>query len=428
MHSMVDGRLAAAVAATPASRLLPQRSQARAELLIGEAEVLDALELGGDSWLAIVEFGDRRIVCPGTIKGNEFNRQPEVASRLRAGDFGAFRVELPGGALGARTVKAIDVDQTNDSVICDGVVIKWQLDAAPSPAARALRAVADASVTPPVRALVEWTDSSGQVCTLATAAEFLEGAEDGWTWAVDVVRAHARGEVVDAIGPFAQLGEMTARMHVALAGLGVEKLDAAACSALADSASAALDEAVSVTGGDEGRRLRGRSTFLHQRIAGLRAISTTPVMAIHGDLHVGQVLRSPDGALSIIDFDGNPLLTPAERMLPAPPARDVAGMLASIDHVARVVNFRTDRLDPRPALVWIAHAQEAFLASYQQTLNAAGRRELLDDRLLAPFLIEQECREYIYAAKHLPHWVYVPDAVISEYPVDGVDSSESDAN
>jgi maltokinase len=52
----------------------------------------------------------------------------------------------------------------------------------------------------------------------------------------------------------------------------------------------------------------------------------------------------------------------------------------------------------------------------------------LDERLLAPFLIEQECREYIYAAKHLPHWVYVPDAVISEYPVDGVDSSESDAN
>jgi maltokinase len=97
-------------------------------------------------------------------------------------------------------------------------------------------------------------------------------------------------------------------------------------------------------------------------------------------------------------------------------------MLASIDHVARVVNYRTPGLDPRPALIWIAHAQEAFLASYQQVLAAHGLRNILDDRLIAPFMMQQEMREYIYSARHLPHWRYVPDAVIaSEFP-----SSRSD--
>ena len=88
-------------------------------------------------------------------------------------------------------------------------------------------------------------------------------------------------------------------------------------------------------------------------------------------------------------------------------------MLASIDHVARVVNHRTPGLDPRPALVWIPHAQDAFLAAYQGGLAEAGVRDLLDDRLLMPMMIDQECREYMYAARPLPHWRYVPDAVIT---------------
>lgn len=409
--------LAAAIAATAPADLLPNRSQARASELAQQAELVDALALGDVTWVALVRVGERVLVCPGRIEHGMFVRRPEVAAALIAGEFGAFRVDLPHGVLTAGSVRTIDVDQSNDSVICDDAVIKWQLDAQPSPAPRALRAVADAAVTPRVRALVEWTDDAGRACTLATAADYLEAAEDGWTWAVELVRAHARGESVDAIEPFAHLGAMTARMHIALAALGVAQWGEAECAVQAAHAEAALNEAVALTGGDEGERLRSRLPVLRERIATLANITTTPVIAIHGDLHVGQVLRTRDGEMSIIDFDGNPLLAPAQRMEAAPAARDVAGMLASIDHVARVVNFRTENLDPRPALIWIAHAQDAYLAEYQQTLTAAGVRELLDDRLIAPFLIEQECREYIYAAKHLPHWVYVPDAVISAIPI-----------
>jgi maltokinase len=122
------------------------------------------------------------------------------------------------------------------------------------------------------------------------------------------------------------------------------------------------------------------------------------------------------------------VLTPAERMQRQPAARDVAGMLASIDHVARVVNYRTEGLDPRPAVIWIAHAQDAFLAAYQSALAAAGQRALLDDRLLRPLMLDQECREFVYSARHLPHWRYVPDAVLTDmFPGDDAVSKEGEA-
>jgi maltokinase len=149
---------------------------------------------------------------------------------------------------------------------------------------------------------------------------------------------------------------------------------------------------------------------------GLAEIDSTPVIDIHGDFHIGQVLRVPDDdsfRYAFVDFDGNPVLSPEERMKRQPAARDVAGMLASIDHVARVVNYRTEGLDPRPAAIWIPHAQDAYLAAYQSTLSSSGQRSLLDDRLLDPLMLDQECREFVYSARHLPHWRYVPDAVLT---------------
>ena len=391
--------------------LLPHRSQARAADAVGEPLLVDALALGDGCAVCIVVIGERRVVVPARVVDGWLMRDPGVAALLRAGEFGAFHVDVMGTLPSA--VRTIDVDQSNDSVILgDAVVVKWQVDLAPSPAPSRLRALAGTGITPEPRAIVEWVDGEGRMCTVLTAAVNLPGAEDGWTWAVDLARAHARGQEVDAIGPFADLGALIARMHVVLAGDGVGEWTAAQCAELVASMHADLDEAIAVMDGEEGARLRARRGGLARIIDRARDVDSTPVIAIHGDLHIGQVLRSGQ-SLSIIDFDGNPLSSAEVRGAPAPAARDVAGMLASIDHVARVVNHRTENLDPRPALVWIAHAQDAFLASYQATLSEAGLRHLLDDRLLAPMMIDQECREYIYSARHLPHWRYVPDAVIT---------------
>ena len=70
-------------------------------------------------------------------------------------------------------------------------------------------------------------------------------------------------------------------------------------------------------------------------LAGLADAAGATVLPVHGDLHVGQVLRGPDG-YAVVDFDGNPTRSPALRAEDAPAACDVAGMLISLENVSHV--------------------------------------------------------------------------------------------
>ena len=118
---------------------------------------------------------------------------------------------------------------------------------------------------------------------------------------------------------------------------------------------------------------------------------------------------------SVIDFDGNPTQDERERLRRQPAARDVAGMLASWDHVGRVVLHRTEGLDEaavaaRPALD--RPRPGGVPRDVPQVLATAGRSSLLDESLLLAMQVQQECREYVYADRYLPHWRYVPDAAL----------------
>jgi maltokinase len=418
-----------ALEATPPASLLPDRSQARAASLVGDVTVLDVLDLGPDAFghpaaVAVVRVDSRDLIAPGFLDSGEFRRDPSVASLLRAGAHGAFEVELMGDGIPAGGATGLDVDQSNDSVLLGDVMVKWQLDAAPSPAPDRLRALTGSDTVPAVRAIVTWRRADGTRCAILTAADALPDASDGWTWAVELVRSHARGEEVDAITPFARIGTMAGRMHVALASAGVSTWDAADIARVQSGCLANLAEATNAVGGAEGDRLRARHSRLREVFDGLQSINTTPVIDIHGDLHIGQVLSSPlpDGGtrLAFVDFDGSPVLPPEERSARQPAARDVAGMLASIDHVARVVNHRTPGLDPEPARAWIPIAQGAFIDAYQAVLSDAGLSKLLDERLLEAMVVDQELREYLYAVRFLPHWTYVPDAVLTDLFPDDV--------
>jgi maltokinase len=172
-----------------------------------------------------------------------------------------------------------------------------------------------------------------------------------------------------------------------------------------------LDEAVDGVDWAEGERLRTREPRMRSVLGQLSSVPQALTIPVHGDLHVGQVLRWA-GGLAVGDFDGNPVLPVSERLAPQPPARDVAGMLQSIDHVGRVVNHRVAAADAAKVSMWIGRAQTEFLDSYLATLASAGREELFDERLLLPLQVEQECREFLYAVRHLPRWRYVPDQAL----------------
>jgi maltokinase len=147
----------------------------------------------------------------------------------------------------------------------------------------------------------------------------------------------------------------------------------------------------------------------------LADVEGTPLIDVHGDLHVGQVLRYGDPpSYAITDFDGNPVLPPRERAARQPAALDAAGMMASLDHVGRVVVKRTEGVDVDVVRTWITASQSAYLAAYRGVLTDAVMIDLLDERLLRPLRVHQECKEFLYAVRHLPHWRYVPDAALAD--------------
>jgi maltokinase len=181
-------------------------------------------------------------------------------------------------------------------------------------------------------------------------------------------------------------------------------------------ASAQLTEALRLTGGEEGARLRERAERIAATLEAFDELGTTPTMRIHGDLHVGQVLRWT-GGFAVIDLDGNPVSPPAERLAPASPVRDVASMLRAIDHVGRVVQRRRPGAPAAPIERWIELGRAAFLDAYLAELSMRGRASSFDDRLLAGFEAAGECHEFVYAARFLPAWRGVPDlALQSMFP------------
>ncbi|MET0675792.1 MAG: alpha-amylase, partial [Bradyrhizobium sp.] len=139
---------------------------------------------------------------------------------------------------------------------------------------------------------------------------------------------------------------------------------------------------------------------------------------LHGDLHLGQMLIVKDD-IFIIDFEGEPRRTILERRRKAPAARDVAGLIRSIDYSAtaayeRALKFFPDEHHNRLAVAlaeWRDRATDAFLASYHEATE--GQRFWPTDhdaaaQILNFFLVEKAFYEVEYELAHRPDWLRVP--------------------
>ncbi|WP_285704443.1 hypothetical protein [Microtetraspora sp. NBRC 16547] len=332
----------------------------------------------------------------------------------------AFR-SLPTPPPGER---AITVDQTNHSVIAgESVVVKWfpRPSRAPHPAPDLLAHLSGFSRTATPYAAVYWEDA---LVALVTA--YLPEARDGWEWCVDEAEA---GRTAFA----AELGGLAAELHLAMAtsspvfpdpvrlspavqapeaGHDPARDAAGGAGAWAERAEEALRDALSLTDGEDGAWLASRAGELRRELAPLATAGPTPLIRIHGDLHVGQILQWRDG-YAVVDFDGNPTVSSAAPGGGAfqPAARDLAQLTTSVDHVGQVAILRRNA-DPGRIAEWVAAARAALVSAYVTGLADAGRADLLDRSLIRPFEIEQECRELIYAARHLPRWRYAPMGVL----------------
>jgi maltokinase len=262
--------------------------------------------------------------------------------------------------------------------------------------------------SPRVPAPAAWmvADLGDEPYVLGVLQPFVQGAADGWELAL---RRLAKGE--DFTAGARELGRATAEVHTALAAaLPTATLGHSQIEALVSGMIERLEDAVQAV-----PTLRPYWAGLHSAYEALGDLAaegrTWTAQRIHGDLHLGQCLRSPSGQWWLIDFEGEPAKPLAERRMPQPTERDIAGMLRSFDYAAQST-------DP-PAPGWARACRAAYCTGYA---DVTGRDPRTDPVLLRAYETDKAVYEVVYEARHRPDWLPVPLSAIRRLAApDGTD-------
>jgi maltokinase len=344
-----------------------------------------------------------RMVAGADLAGLHFTVESHAAALLVGVDLGAAR------PLGA--------EQSNTSVVIDGRLILKVfrlLVAGVNPELELTEALTrhgfDAVAQP-----VGWVEHAGErpadPVTLAILQPFYAGSAEGWALAVERSTAWHDGDDGAGFGAEAYgLGQVTGRLHAALAtALPTARPGPAEAAALAERRRDELAETVQL------------APELAELLPAVRALlgsatpGDAPLQRIHGDYHLGQVLGILDGGPEntpgvarwlILDFEGEPARSLAQRRRPDSPLRDVAGMLRSFDYaafqpLAAGGELVSDSAGERAA-AWAHQAREAFLAGWQ----AAGGSGATNS--LRTFELDKALYEVRYEARYRPSWLPVP--------------------
>jgi maltose alpha-D-glucosyltransferase/alpha-amylase len=160
-----------------------------------------------------------------------------------------------------------------------------------------------------------------------------------------------------------------------------------------------------------------RRELIVARFDALRRLSDGGLATrVHGDYHLGQVLRTDDG-WKIIDFEGEPAREVEERRRPSSPLRDVAGMLRSFDYAAAAA--LRQRMQPQDPLwkhlsaageAWAGANRDAFWAAYLERLEGSGLLPGDGGSLVVrrAFEVSKAVYEVGYELGHRPDWVEIP--------------------
>ncbi|MEK6375187.1 MAG: maltose alpha-D-glucosyltransferase [Acidobacteriota bacterium] len=301
------------------------------------------------------------------------------------------------------------------------------------------------AATPQVAGSLEYR-GAGEPATLAILQKYIPNSGDAWTYTLDAISRFFEDVVSGAstadelgqetIGGYLAdaetLGRRTAQMHIALASRDdipafapepftphyqrsiyqSMRSQAVQTMQLLRRRAKGIEEADALLAREQEVQQRIRRV-LDGRITGLR-------IRIHGDYHLGQVLRTGNDFV-IIDFEGEPSRPLSERRIKRSALRDVAGMLRSFHYAPyAVVHGQSQgsviRSEDIAALetgarFWHHSVSEAFLRGYLAESGAAAHLPRTRDELrvlLDAYLLEKALYEIVYELNNRPEWVTIP--------------------
>ncbi|MEE2570953.1 1,4-alpha-glucan branching protein GlgB [Pseudarthrobacter sp. J64] len=390
-------------------------SAAPAKALVGEMPAPD----GGPLWVYdavhdpvfIAAWLD--LMRPGSASGPAAAGAPGAAAPAPVSGHRSFAG--PALPAAAATVRVLSGEQSNSSVIVDdgaaATIIKFfrvlSEGENPEVGVGAALTAAGCSEVPAtmgwVRGQWEASDAQGQAHQaegeLAVAHEFLAGGQDAWRLAVEAAR-----DGRDFSAEARELGAATATVHVRLAQALGQTSEAVPGRDIATAVARRVREYWREAGSAVGPYDEALGGLL-KRIEGSPA---GPLQRIHGDLHLGQILRvaGADGApdrWAILDFEGEPLRPVAERTAPDVPLRDVVGMLRSFDYAAGAAE--REGQGRRVPELWVDSCAEAFIEGY--TAVTPGTIDRTSPLFVALWL-DKALYEVVYELRNRPGWLAIP--------------------
>jgi len=362
-------------------------------------------------------------------------------------------------------------EQNNSSVVYgDRLILKLfrRQEAGPNPdceIGKYLTERAHFNFIPPFAGSIDYVGQGGRPTPLAMLQGLVPNQGDGWKWTLEELDRYyedcapvpypssvetrkkswfelfetgTSGLARERLGLYldsaAVLGQRTAEMHLALAAatddpelapeplghqdlrlLASELRQRAICAfdVLKENLSRLPDDIVEQSGLLLSQRRRFLDRFSRLEDLRLKALRTR----IHGDYHLGQVLRVKNDYV-ILDFEGEPGRSLAERRAKQSPLKDVAGMMRSFSYAgyAGLMTFTArrapdfEKLEPW-ANLWETSSTAEFLRAYHGL--AHGAKFLPSDlvafrSLLEAFLLDKALYELRHELNHRPSWVRIP--------------------
>ncbi|KAA2259506.1 aminoglycoside phosphotransferase [Solihabitans fulvus] len=287
---------------------------------------------------------------------------------------------------------------------------------------RALHAVGCEHIAEPLGSITG--ELAGQPTTLGMLQPFVADAVDGWAMATTSVRdlmAEADLHADEVGGDFAaeahRLGHAVGAVHSDLdRALGHEQLGPERLAGVVAAMQRRLDAVLTSVPELGAYEAELRAAF----DKAVDAEESITVQHVHGDLHLGQVLRTVSGWL-LIDFEGEPAAPAEDRVALHSPLRDVAGMLRSFDYAAHqlLVGQPEDHQLARRAMEWSRRNRDAFCDGYAEVATRSVGDPRGHATLLRAFELDKAVYEVAYEHANRPEWLTVPLSSIARITTEG---------